>query len=52
MNNNLKKHYGIPKKNRKIFYWKKDKEKKYQFCKTILEKILIMIKYYSLIKVK
>ena len=38
MNNNLKKHYGRPKKNRKIFYWKKDKEKKYQFCKTILEK--------------
>ena len=40
------------KSSEKYFIKKKDKEKKYQFCKTILEKILIMIKYYSLIKVK
>ena len=37
--NILKKHYGRPKKFREVFYIsKKDKEKRYQFCKTILEK--------------
>ena len=50
VSNILKKHYGRPKKIRKVFYMsKKDKN---QFCKTILEKILITMKYYSLMRVK
>ena len=41
MNNILKKHYGKPKKIRKVFYLsRKNKEKRYQFCQSILERKL------------
>ena len=39
VNNILKKHYGKPKRIRKVFYLsEKDKEKRYNFCKRILER--------------
>ena len=40
------------KRTEKYFIEKKIKKKKYQFCKMILEKILITMKYYSVMKVK
>ena len=39
VNNILKKHYGRPKKIRKVFYLsKKDKDQRYQFCQSILQR--------------
>ena len=39
VNNILKKHYGRPIKIRKVFYLsKKDKDQRYQFCQSILQR--------------
>ena len=39
VNNILKKHYGKPKKVRKVFFLsKKDKDRRYQFCQSILKR--------------